>query len=74
MKALLRIFFVFLGLLTILVLSTYYVVSLPKFQKKLIEDLLPEGSSIHAVQITKESIELTGYEDNHVLFVARRIE
>ena len=22
----------------------------------------------------KESIELTGYEDNHVLFVARRIE
>jgi len=58
-KALWRTFFVFLGLLTILVLSVYYVVSLPKFQKKLIEDSLPKGSSIHAVQITKESIELT---------------
>ena len=59
MNALWRTFFVSLGLLTILVLSAYYVISLPKFQKKLIEDRLPKGSSIHAVQITKESIELT---------------
>ena len=58
MKRVRRIFLVFLGFLTITVVAACFIATRPAFQKILIEYLLPEGSSIEAAQITKESIEL----------------
>ena len=59
MKIFCRIFLVFLGFLTITAVAACFIATRPAFQKILIEYFLPEGSSIEAAQITKESIELT---------------
>ena len=58
MKTLLKILLGLFVLVLLVVGAAYFVVTRPGFQKNLIEQQLPEGSSLKYVQITPRSVEL----------------
>lgn len=74
MKTLLRLFFAFIVLIILLLGATYFYLTNPGVQKRIVDENLPAGSSIESVHVTLRSIELTGLniaaEDGTKLAVA----
>ncbi|MGB0414620.1 MAG: hypothetical protein ACPGJU_09250 [Coraliomargarita sp.] len=60
MKTLFKLFLFFCLLVVIALVAGYFVITNPGFQKGLVEDQLPAGSSIEYVQVTPSSFEVRG--------------
>ena len=60
MKTLLKLFAGFVLLILFLVAAAYFYLTNPGVQKRIVDQNLPEGSSVASVHVTLNKIELSG--------------